>query len=33
MTFPRTIEQVMTEYQIELENWVNTADIEDIKAY
>lgn len=33
MTFPRTIEQVMTEYQIELENWVNTADIEEIKSY
>ena len=31
--FPRTIEQVMSDYQEELENWVMSAPIEDIRDF
>ena len=30
---PRTIEQVLSDYQIELENWVMSAAIEDIRDF
>lgn len=33
MTFPRTRHQVLHEFQIELEDWVMQADIEEIKDY
>ena len=32
-TYPRTIEQVLSDYQGELENWVMTAPIEDIRDF
>lgn len=31
--YPRSIEQAMMEYQVELENWVVTAPIEHIKEF